>query len=129
MTRQADMAPVFSQSAGLAAKADVADYVIGDEADFADVFESDTAALFTFSIKTPVSILKKSAAVLPLFELPLTSSSPAVLYTGKGDCRAALVIQNVAPHTIDMGNVSCARAGGRGERRQQQPAYVGGVCT
>jgi large subunit ribosomal protein L40e len=84
-----------------------ADYLVGDdESAFADVFEASTASVYTFCIKTPVTIPHGSSALIPLFQSPFTTSSPAILYSGRGDCRAALVLQNVCPHTLDMGTAS-----------------------
>jgi len=92
--------------AGLASNFDFGDYMIGEDSEFAAVFEAGTAALYTFSIRQPVSIEKRSSALLPLYDLQLKSSEACVLFGGKGDCKAAVVIQNTSRHAFDMGSVS-----------------------
>jgi len=90
----------------MAERVDAGDYMLTEDSTFMDVFASDTAALYTFALRTPVTILPHSSALLPLYAARFASSSPAVQFTGRGDCRAAVVVQNIMPHNLDMGTVS-----------------------
>mmetsp|Transcript_46502 Transcript_46502/g.95107 ORF Transcript_46502/g.95107 Transcript_46502/m.95107 type:complete len:785 (+) Transcript_46502:51-2405(+) len=97
----------FKGAAGLATAMDIGDYVIGGlDEDFDHVFEADTASLYTFTLRTPVSIEPKSSALLPLFDLRLANASTCTLFSGSGDCKAGVCIQNTAPHAMDMGTVA-----------------------
>jgi ubiquitin len=88
---------------------DAEDYIVGDdESAFAKVFATDTASVHSFEIKTPLTLAKKSSCLVPVFSTSLPTSSTGVYYSGTGDCKASVVLQNVLPHNMDMGTVSVA---------------------
>lgn len=112
----------------------IADYVFGDdEHAFSEVFSTDTSANYTFDIRSPVSVLAGSSALLPLYSTMLESASVAVHVTGAGVCSSgkrdggheplhnlycfplpalpAIVLRNSLPHLLDMGSVAVSEDG------------------